>query len=271
MTPLAHPSEIGLSYAQSLVAACLPKLYLTESGPVVSLGEPLEFGTVDVPRFDREALTSAYEPTKLVRAHFQSFCCFVARRSCSLRRRFTVIPDLTTLVRLTSNVRSFQFEVESVLDCFSDFVFEDRSIMFQQNFSYHMGLRCCANATQPWPTHSNHEVSLPQLVQDFQDSLDLPFVVLDDVRRRSPLLRFMGQDLHGCHQAALSRMIEICIGLSKSQAHGSNDSVLQFSVVLCLPNFLARSGNSLFLRLVEAFHDQVSCLDRGHIKKVSSV
>jgi uncharacterized protein YbcV (DUF1398 family) len=34
-------------------------LYLTELGPVVTQGTPLVAGTVDVPRFDREALVAA--------------------------------------------------------------------------------------------------------------------------------------------------------------------------------------------------------------------
>jgi uncharacterized protein YbcV (DUF1398 family) len=41
---------------------CLPagqSLYLTEDGPVVSLGTPLCSGTVDVPAFNKEALIVA--------------------------------------------------------------------------------------------------------------------------------------------------------------------------------------------------------------------
>jgi len=91
--------------------------------------------------------------------------------------------------------------------------------------------------------------------QDFQNSLDLGFVMLRYLGRCSPLLGFAGQDLNGCHQAIFGRIIEICGTLSKSQAHGSNDCVSQFSVVLCLSDSLARSSNGLFLRLVEAFDD----------------
>ena len=48
-------------------------LYLTESGPVVSLAEPLAFGTVDVPRFDQQALIAALRTDQAGQSTFPEF------------------------------------------------------------------------------------------------------------------------------------------------------------------------------------------------------
>jgi uncharacterized protein YbcV (DUF1398 family) len=48
-------------------------LYLTESGPVISLGTPLVSGTVDVPRFDREALIAALRTDQAGQSTFPEF------------------------------------------------------------------------------------------------------------------------------------------------------------------------------------------------------
>jgi uncharacterized protein YbcV (DUF1398 family) len=48
-------------------------LYLTEHGPVVSLGTPLVNGTMDVPRFDREALITALRTDQAGRSTFPEF------------------------------------------------------------------------------------------------------------------------------------------------------------------------------------------------------
>jgi uncharacterized protein YbcV (DUF1398 family) len=48
-------------------------LYLTESGPVMCLGTPLVSGTVDVPRFDREALIAALRTDQAGKSAFPEF------------------------------------------------------------------------------------------------------------------------------------------------------------------------------------------------------
>ena len=48
-------------------------LYLTEHGPVVSLGSPLISGTVDVPLFDREALIAALRADQAGKSTFPEF------------------------------------------------------------------------------------------------------------------------------------------------------------------------------------------------------
>jgi len=48
-------------------------LYLTEAGPVVEVGMPLATGTVDVPRFDREALIAALRTDQAGRSTFPEF------------------------------------------------------------------------------------------------------------------------------------------------------------------------------------------------------
>lgn len=48
-------------------------LYLTEQGSVVMQGEPLVTGTVDVPRFDREALIAALRTDQAGKSTFPEF------------------------------------------------------------------------------------------------------------------------------------------------------------------------------------------------------
>lgn len=48
-------------------------LYLTESGAVMSLGTPLASGTLDVPRFDREALLAALRTDQAGKSTFPEF------------------------------------------------------------------------------------------------------------------------------------------------------------------------------------------------------
>ena len=48
-------------------------LYLTEQGAVVMQGEPLVTGTVDVPRFDREALIAALRTDQAGKSTFPEF------------------------------------------------------------------------------------------------------------------------------------------------------------------------------------------------------
>jgi uncharacterized protein YbcV (DUF1398 family) len=55
---------------------CLPacqSLYLTESGPVVTLGTPLSSGVVDVPPFNREALIAALRTDQAGKSTFPEF------------------------------------------------------------------------------------------------------------------------------------------------------------------------------------------------------
>ncbi|HEX4001195.1 MAG TPA: DUF1398 family protein [Candidatus Acidoferrales bacterium] len=48
-------------------------LYLTEDGPVVSIGKPLVSGTLDVPPFDREALITALRTDQAGESTFPEF------------------------------------------------------------------------------------------------------------------------------------------------------------------------------------------------------
>jgi uncharacterized protein YbcV (DUF1398 family) len=48
-------------------------LYLTELGPVVTVGTPLVAGTVDVPPFDREALIAALRTDQAGKSTFPEF------------------------------------------------------------------------------------------------------------------------------------------------------------------------------------------------------
>ena len=48
-------------------------LYLTESGPVVTLGTPLSSGTVYVPQFNREALIAALRTDQAGKSTFPEF------------------------------------------------------------------------------------------------------------------------------------------------------------------------------------------------------
>jgi uncharacterized protein YbcV (DUF1398 family) len=48
-------------------------LYLTEDGPVVSLGTPLSSGTVDVPAFSRESLIAALRTDQAGKSTFPEF------------------------------------------------------------------------------------------------------------------------------------------------------------------------------------------------------
>jgi uncharacterized protein YbcV (DUF1398 family) len=48
-------------------------LYLTESGPVVTTGEPLSSATVDVPPFNRETLISALRTDQAGKSTFPEF------------------------------------------------------------------------------------------------------------------------------------------------------------------------------------------------------
>jgi uncharacterized protein YbcV (DUF1398 family) len=48
-------------------------LYLTESGPVVTIDEPLSSATVDVPPFNREALISALRTDQAGKSTFPEF------------------------------------------------------------------------------------------------------------------------------------------------------------------------------------------------------
>src|ERR1700691_1119511 len=48
-------------------------LYLTENGPVMTLGTPLSSGTVDVPPFNREALIAALRTDQAGKSTFPEF------------------------------------------------------------------------------------------------------------------------------------------------------------------------------------------------------
>ena len=64
-------------------------LYLTSEGPVVTQGQPVAAGTVDVPPFNREALVSALRTDQAGKSTFSGIPRgFVARRRGSLRCRF---------------------------------------------------------------------------------------------------------------------------------------------------------------------------------------
>lgn len=62
----------GVSKNVWFLPAC-QSLYLTEYGPVVSQGTPLVSGTVDVPRFDRDALIAALRTDQAGKSTFPEF------------------------------------------------------------------------------------------------------------------------------------------------------------------------------------------------------
>jgi len=62
----------GVSKNLWFLPAC-QSLYLTEYGPVVSQGTPLVSGTVDVPRFDRDALIAALRTDQAGKSTFPEF------------------------------------------------------------------------------------------------------------------------------------------------------------------------------------------------------
>ena len=62
----------GVTRNQWFLPAC-QSLYLTQHGPVVILGTPLVSGTVDVPRFDREALIAALRTDQAGNSTFPEF------------------------------------------------------------------------------------------------------------------------------------------------------------------------------------------------------
>lgn len=62
----------GVTRNQWFLPAC-ESLYLTKDGPVVTQGTPLVSGTVDVPRFDREALVKALRTDQAGNSTFPEF------------------------------------------------------------------------------------------------------------------------------------------------------------------------------------------------------
>src|SRR5271165_1415250 len=62
----------GATRNQWFLPAC-QSLYLTQDGPVVTQGIPLLSGTVDVPRFDREALITALRADQAGKSTFPEF------------------------------------------------------------------------------------------------------------------------------------------------------------------------------------------------------
>jgi len=67
-------------------------LYLSENGPVVTLGTPLSSGTVDVPAFNREALIAALRTDQSGKSTFPEFlaaswCAGVVRYDVDLIAR----------------------------------------------------------------------------------------------------------------------------------------------------------------------------------------
>jgi uncharacterized protein YbcV (DUF1398 family) len=62
----------GVTRNQWFLPAC-QSLYLTQDGPVVVQGTPLLSGTVDVPRFDREALIAALRTDQAGKSTFPEF------------------------------------------------------------------------------------------------------------------------------------------------------------------------------------------------------
>ena len=70
---LAEPlRRAGVTLNLWFLPAC-QSLYLTEQGPVVTLGSPLLSGTSDVPRFDREALIAALRIDQAGKSTFPEF------------------------------------------------------------------------------------------------------------------------------------------------------------------------------------------------------
>jgi uncharacterized protein YbcV (DUF1398 family) len=64
--------QAGVTRNLWFLPAC-QSLYLTEDGPVVTLGAPLVSGTVDVPPFDREALIAALRTDQAGNSTFPEF------------------------------------------------------------------------------------------------------------------------------------------------------------------------------------------------------
>jgi uncharacterized protein YbcV (DUF1398 family) len=62
----------GVTRNQWFLPAC-QSLYLTQDGPVVVQSTPLLSGTVDVPRFDREALIAALRTDQAGKGTFPEF------------------------------------------------------------------------------------------------------------------------------------------------------------------------------------------------------
>jgi uncharacterized protein YbcV (DUF1398 family) len=62
----------GVTRNQWFLPAC-QSLYSTQDGPVVVQGTPLLSGTVDVPRFDREALIAALRTDQAGKSTFPEF------------------------------------------------------------------------------------------------------------------------------------------------------------------------------------------------------
>jgi len=64
--------QAGVTRNLWFLPAC-ESLYLTEHGPVVMQGQPLVSGTVDVTRFDREALIAALRTDQAGKSTFPEF------------------------------------------------------------------------------------------------------------------------------------------------------------------------------------------------------
>jgi uncharacterized protein YbcV (DUF1398 family) len=62
----------GVSRNVWVLPAC-QSLYLTDDGPVVTLGTPLSSGTTDVPPFDRDALIAALRTDQAGNSSFPEF------------------------------------------------------------------------------------------------------------------------------------------------------------------------------------------------------
>jgi uncharacterized protein YbcV (DUF1398 family) len=62
----------GVKRTLWFLPAC-QSVYLTEQGPVVTIGAPLASGTVDVPPFDREALIAALRTDQAGKSSFPEF------------------------------------------------------------------------------------------------------------------------------------------------------------------------------------------------------
>jgi uncharacterized protein YbcV (DUF1398 family) len=62
----------GVTRNQWFLPAC-ESLYLTNDGPVVSQGQPLAFGTMDVPTWNREALIAALRTDQAGKSTFPEF------------------------------------------------------------------------------------------------------------------------------------------------------------------------------------------------------
>jgi uncharacterized protein YbcV (DUF1398 family) len=62
----------GVTRNQWVLPTC-QSLYLTQEGPVVSMGTPLTSGMSDVPSFDREALVNALREDQAGRTTFPQF------------------------------------------------------------------------------------------------------------------------------------------------------------------------------------------------------